>query len=682
MSAAGVYTGVWINYGHGPIYGSTLTLLDRDGTLFIAFLALFMSFVGNQLWVILSYIFFQVRSRNSDQDGLYHQLQATLRNSVSSLSDTWKLLTLAYHWRRKSDRVMTRVSPLAICSILHCIGVGVMSIYAAPTLIRDSLVLAQGSVCGDWNTSNATDWKLTNLQSQHQQQGWKNSAGYARSCYSPEINEGYTAGCTEYIRTEKLWTNSTEECPFENKMCKGGHVLSLDTGFLNSAQDLGISSPKGDQVEYRRKMTCSPLITEGFSEGPMPAPTNASIVGPPSMWANISLTNYNYGPLTLELEMNVTNATFVYDNMFLRPSYTGDLGTPYALGISVFFPNETGSRRKEFIPYSVYWDVSTFEPVQELRKTDGVITILFLVSKACFPQPVDDPWFSTHRFVDVEPEGLYCLDEPVSPLGCVEQDQFCNPASQKCTALATRKNLDFAPLGLRGRQAKVAERLFNATSKLGIRGPIMALGSERSMTASAFSVLGMSAEQWKIELDNWFGVVVAQLQRELVQWATGPETSSGRQYIIRPTDPEVTWMCENQVVRDMRYICFSILGLGLVVSIGSVIILTGWFIDDIAQALQRPIRRGQSRALEWRFNETFQLQKAAFEANGCGIWLEDRRAVPITKSKEKFPIPVHTEDNEEANVRRAITISKSEYDKNIANDNKDASHFESTETLR
>src|SRR4051812_45268771 len=98
MSAGDVYTGVCVNHAKGPILGSTLTLSDFHGTLFIAFLALFISYFGNQTWVILSYALFHTRSQKTEQDGLYHQLQATLRNSVSSLSDCWKFTLLAWHW--------------------------------------------------------------------------------------------------------------------------------------------------------------------------------------------------------------------------------------------------------------------------------------------------------------------------------------------------------------------------------------------------------------------------------------------------------------------------------------------------------------------------------------------------------------------------------------------------------
>jgi hypothetical protein len=41
--------------GKGPVYGPTLTVSSRDGVLLIAFLALLVTWSGNQLWAAFSY---------------------------------------------------------------------------------------------------------------------------------------------------------------------------------------------------------------------------------------------------------------------------------------------------------------------------------------------------------------------------------------------------------------------------------------------------------------------------------------------------------------------------------------------------------------------------------------------------------------------------------------------------
>lgn len=658
-----VYRGVWINHARGSVYGSTLSLSDRDGTLFIAFLALFMNFVGNQIWVLISYILFHIRSQNTEQDGLYHQLQATLRNSVSSLSDAWKLLTLAYYWRGRARRVCRRVLPLAMCAILHCVGVGVVSIYAAPAVAAsESLVLGRGPTCGDWNGSTAQeDHKIYHMRLQNSIQGWENSAEYARACYSSDLIEDQEpSNCPQRFRSGKPWSNRTDEtCPFAEGLCKGGQVFSVDTGRLDSTLDFGINSLEEDRVVYRRKLTCSPLETEGFIEGPILAPANQSITGSPELWQNVSLWNYNYGKLLMNNERSVTNATFVFDNGWNRPSYTGDPGAPYVLSLAVFFPNETPAPT----PYQTYetsWSQSTFIPIPHFQIWDGTITVLFLLSYVCLATPVDDPWFSSHRKVDVQPP-LYCFDSnpPVSPLGCIEQHQFCNPMNGICTSLTSTNKFDSAKpdstsnltsgLLFNKRQEKVAERLFNASSKLGFHKAIKYLDSQRALTSGAYSLLGLPTNQWHIELEHWFGIVMAQMQRELLEWATGPGIAAGRKYITPPTNPDTAWMCENQIIHDNQYMCFSLLGLGLVLGLGGVIIFLAWFVHDVAGFAHKRFGFGRGsayRRLEWRFDETFQLQRTALEASDCGIWRKDKRAVPVTKMKVGFRIPEGWGDTE------------------------------------
>ena len=89
------YTGIWINWSHGFIAGSTLTLNERDGGLLTAFLAIFISAAGAATWNIMSYALHQSRARQESQDGLHHQQQAILRNSSSRVRASWQLMQLA-----------------------------------------------------------------------------------------------------------------------------------------------------------------------------------------------------------------------------------------------------------------------------------------------------------------------------------------------------------------------------------------------------------------------------------------------------------------------------------------------------------------------------------------------------------------------------------------------------------
>ncbi len=75
MSSDIAYTGHWVRWADGPVLGSTLTLTSRNGAFLVAFLALFVNFVGGQFWTILKFLVHQLRAKRRSEDALHHQQQ-------------------------------------------------------------------------------------------------------------------------------------------------------------------------------------------------------------------------------------------------------------------------------------------------------------------------------------------------------------------------------------------------------------------------------------------------------------------------------------------------------------------------------------------------------------------------------------------------------------------------------
>lgn len=75
MSSDIACTGRWIRWADGPVLGSTLTLTSRNGSFLVAFLALYVSFVGGQFWTILKFLIHQWRAKRRPKDALHHQQQ-------------------------------------------------------------------------------------------------------------------------------------------------------------------------------------------------------------------------------------------------------------------------------------------------------------------------------------------------------------------------------------------------------------------------------------------------------------------------------------------------------------------------------------------------------------------------------------------------------------------------------
>ncbi|KAF2684201.1 hypothetical protein K458DRAFT_282201, partial [Lentithecium fluviatile CBS 122367] len=96
-----VFNGFWVNWEHGRIEGATLTLPIYQGLILVSFLTLFVQFSGACFWRILCFIIHQFRSTPTAQDGLFHQQQTILRNSVTAPNALWNLGRITVAWRDK-----------------------------------------------------------------------------------------------------------------------------------------------------------------------------------------------------------------------------------------------------------------------------------------------------------------------------------------------------------------------------------------------------------------------------------------------------------------------------------------------------------------------------------------------------------------------------------------------------
>lgn len=92
-----------------------------------------------------------------------------------------------------------------------------------------------------------------------------------------------------------------------------------------------------------------------------------------------------------------------------------------------------------------------------------------------------------------------------------------------------------------------------------------------------------------------------------------------------------------------RYSSFSVLGVGLILAIGSLLILLDLFIECIVDSIQsrrsktRPNPTGTYARLEWEANTTLQLQRLAHEHIGVGNWRDAGWAQhPVTERGEKL----------------------------------------------
>ena len=430
------------------------------------------------------------------------------------------------------------------------------------------------------------------------------------------------------------WTYSEgTDCPFDESICRNNTSVHFNTGYLNSHSHFGINAPASDRIEYRKTMSCAPLTTKGYVEGPEDAAqwgfywwyNDGENIGDPL------ILKYYYG----ESLFDRTNYTIVMSNNSLSSigSYTQDY-LNYVLSSHWSMQDEEGS--------------STFLPIPALNRTDADVTLLFLATDVEYMQPVRDPWFEAQKefleFDDDFENHMFYPTHPVSVLGCTEQHQICNPAVQDasgsphghCTALTglwPMLNTGADEISLSERQRTVFNRIivnaatYNTLGRAGLRmgGTAMLANQHVDRTLGD----GLPANQWILELNNWFGTILTSLQLSTIQFVTGPGDAKYNKY-VRPAIAEQQWMCGGQITRRDDYFSFNMLGLCIILVVGSVIVLVNLALPFVWKRVQRKraVSGRYSGHSEWLLSGTLQLQRMTVEGKGLAKWTNTARSNP------------------------------------------------------
>ena len=311
------------------------------------------------------------------------------------------------------------------------------------------------------------------------------------------------------------------------------------------------------------------------------------------------------------------------------------------------------------------------------------ITLLFLsANDVMFVEPSDDSWYSAHMRLKANSTGysannnisIYLRDDPVRVLGCTSQVQWCNPnlePNSSCTPLTGAFPAQALAEGLwQTQNQKALSHWVTTLTRYSIADlSLIARHLGVSSLTSRYKLLQnlqgpLVTNQWQLEMEHWFSIVLADLQRAVVESATRPIDANLTQWLYRPKTPKERLPYRSQVSSLPRFLCndllilrlaqkirndsftsFSTIGLVVLLTIGGLIIGISYTMESLVVWIQRRKNIGIYKRLEWTTNETLQLQRLAHEELGFGTWTRTEEDHPITAPSEQLAVLDISEPN-------------------------------------
>lgn len=614
-----IYQGFWTDWSKGKLLGTTLTL-DPAGTIFLTnSLAMVVTLCGIQLWTILRFALHQWAPTSSHTPSTPHlnKQQLILRNAGSALSTAQLMLELACTSRRSTGQRSRRAYFISLLATIYAIMFMVAAIFSnrVISLAQDdgvSAVLVKSRQCGVWNETyrgivqdqNYSDEAGFALYAQYvsdRSYDVQLSLDYAQKCYSASADSSMSSPTCRTLKQPTIGSSKSYSirCPFQASICHStSQGVTFDTGDIDSHKDLGINALPDERLRYRKRTTCAVLNGTSYVTDQKDTTSNSSTVAPAD-----TIYAY-YGPSSKKK----TSWTYAYTNFASSyNNFTAFVTQPYQLYVE-----------STYAPAEPQWSTNDFVPVPELSQNNSDVTLLFLSFTGTYVQEIDDPWFSAHNlhsFNTTRPylQSRYAPDATISTVGCTEEHQFCT-SNDTCTGFLgwdQMQNVEAFNTVLTPRQNATFDRMLLAASASNLRSavipPLLASASTYPGKSGAVLSSALPENQWVKELEFWHSVGMAQLQRNIVEWANA-RVAPYSQSLIPATAPQDVWFCNNVVVPSAVCHSFSVIAIVLIIAFGLLVTTVSFFIEQLANTLRKCFRKNAS-TYHWGNDDLLKLKR-------------------------------------------------------------------------
>lgn len=219
---------------------------------------------------------------------------------------------------------------------------------------------------------------------------------------------------------------------------------------------------------------------------------------------------------------------------------------------------------------TVNWDESSFSPIPELERPDGDLFLIFLVNSGVLYafQNEDGLFYATKEvghittgFGDPSENGttpVYMPTLPAAALGCIQQQQFCNPnlpEGQRCTPLA---GFDESLIAVKAMfssdadswvrfhwMAAVAQRFDTTVADI---VAFLGAGALRARDTLSVGIQGQLPDnQWQLEVQFWHYVCLATFQAYFTLAPNRLDNPKLEELSYTPNSTVENALCNNQV---------------------------------------------------------------------------------------------------------------------------------------
>ena len=194
---------------------------------------------------------------------------------------------------------------------------------------------------------------------------------------------------------------------------------------------------------------------------------------------------------------------------------------------------------------------------------------------------------------------------------------------------------------LSARQVAAAERIVgnlvmtNTVNSVSGRNAAALLASQT--VSELVQTQALPADQWHREVENWFSVSLAKLQRNIIDFAGGPSDPTLSPYVQYPVDEELARMCGTQTILlpSDSYSNFNFDAIIGITIVGVFLIVLGLRFEGLFASFLK--WRSKPGERDWVLNGPYQLQRLAYADRVTHPWDDEEGDLPRT-SEELPPI--------------------------------------------